>query len=88
MATGGKRILIVDDESTCVMGVRAMLKSLKIDVDTYADVAMTGAEAVKSVQAILALGLNYEFIFTDISMPEMDGLEATIKIRDLYKELR
>lgn len=81
LATGRKRILIVDDESTCLMGVRAMLKSLAIDVDLLVDVAITGREALQSVEASISLGLDYQIIFTDISMPEMDGLEASKNIR-------
>ena len=33
MASSSKRILIVDDESTCIMGIRGLLKGFKINVD-------------------------------------------------------
>ena len=49
MATGRERILVVDDEAMCLMGIRSLLKSLDVDVDKYVDVAMTGLEALKSV---------------------------------------
>lgn len=76
-STGDRRILIVDDEATCLMGIRSLLKSLGVDADTLVDVAMSGKEAVNSVEAVLQLGLNYQIIFTDVSMPQMDGLEAS-----------
>ena len=47
---------------------------------------MTGLEAVKSIEAAFALGIDYQIIFTDISMPVMDGMDATIKIRQMYSE--
>ena len=59
LAIGQRRILVVDDESTCIMGVRGLLKSLKINVDQMSDVAMTGLEAIKSIQSALALGVDY-----------------------------
>ena len=85
LATGCGRILIVDDESTCLMGIRGLLKSFKINVDKLVDVATTGLEAVKSIQSALDLGVDYQIVFTDISMPEMDGLEAAEKIREMYQ---
>ena len=38
------------------------------------DVAMNGDEAIKSVQAAFEMGVCYDLILTDISMPECDGL--------------
>ena len=41
------------------MGIRSLLKSFKIDVDRFADVAMTGLQAIQSIEAAFNLGLEY-----------------------------
>ena len=44
------------------------------------DVANNGKEAVEKFKTG-----NYDLIFMDVHMPEMDGVEATQKIRDFEK---
>jgi CheY-like chemotaxis protein len=73
----GARILVVDDIATNLKVVDGFLAPYKADVDT----CLTGAEAVE-----LAKQHEYDIIFMDHMMPEMDGIEATALIRDWEKQ--
>lgn len=68
------RILIVDDNPVNVM---FMEKALKKYAFTHIASAITGAQALEMVQE-----KPYDLLFMDGQMPEMDGFEATRKIRE------
>ncbi|MEW6201387.1 MAG: ATP-binding protein [bacterium] len=69
----GLRVLVAEDiELNRFIAVR-MLRDMRCEVDTAAN----GLEAVK-----LAGARNYDIIFMDCRMPELDGLEATKRIRE------
>jgi CheY-like chemotaxis protein len=73
------RILVVDDEEV----VAEVLGKL-IEVDGH-NVAVTH----KAKQALEAFQKEkFDIIFTDISMPEMDGIELTRKLLELDKDTR
>ncbi|MEP0209932.1 MAG: response regulator [Paracoccaceae bacterium] len=71
------RVLAAEDNKTNQLVFRKMLKDLDLDL-TF---AANGQEAVA-----LFKELNPDMIFMDISMPIMDGREATIEIRKIEEE--
>lgn len=74
---GQRRILLVDDNAiNRKLGLR-FLKKLNVE----ANLAENGIEAVA-----LFLEGDYELILMDLQMPEMDGFEATAKIRKYEAE--
>ena len=67
------KILVVDDEKLLVKGIKFNLENEGYQVDTGSD----GLEAVE-----LARNGNYDLIILDVMMPELDGLEACMRIRE------
>jgi len=76
------RILIVDDLITNLRVAEGLMLPYKMQID----VCQSGAESIELVR-----GKPYDIVFMDHMMPEMDGIEAAIKIRGLggdeYKRL-
>ena len=71
------RIMVVDDEEFCIATMKAMLKRAGIDTKYQVDFCITGQEALNQIHASTSLGFSYGLIFTDISMPVMDGIQST-----------
>ena len=83
-----KRILVVDDEPFNVISMQLSLSRLGIKgLGSLVDRAYNGLEGLNKVRESLKDGQHvYGLIITDISMPVMDGYEASQEIRDFYRE--
>lgn len=72
------RILCVDDEEVILDSYRKILVMEGYSVDTI----MNGKEALGLVQTH-----NYDFVFTDLKMPEINGVEVTKSIKHLRPDI-
>ena len=67
------KILVVDDEKTLVKGIKFNLENEGYQVECAYD----GAAAVE-----LARNNKFDMLILDVMMPEVDGLEACMRIRE------
>ncbi|MDX9689170.1 MAG: response regulator [Proteobacteria bacterium] len=72
-------VLVAEDQKVNQMLMKTMLQQMGCAVD----IASNGIEAVR-----MAAEKEYDVIFMDGHMPEMDGLEATKQIREFEARLR
>ena len=72
------RILAVDDEAIILDSFRKILVVAGYSIDTVE----RGSEALG-----LILKNDYDFVFTDLKMPEMDGLEVTKAVKHLRPDI-
>ena len=72
------RILAVDDESIILDSFRKILVVAGYSIDTVEK----GREALGLIRK-----RDYDFVFTDLKMPEMDGLEVTKAVKHLRPDI-
>jgi CheY-like chemotaxis protein len=72
------RILAVDDEEIILDSFRKILVLAGYSIDTVE----SGSEALGLIRKN-----DYDFVFTDLKMPEMDGVEVTKAVRHLRPDI-
>lgn len=78
-----KQILLVDDDAFNLLSLELILKSF----NQKCVKALNGKEAIKLVSSHISAGTKckgFPLIFMDYQMPEMDGVETTKEILNLY----
>jgi PAS domain S-box-containing protein len=73
------RILVVDDEAP----VRETLAEMLVAVNHEVELAGSGQEAVEKLRRS-----SFDFVFTDLAMPEMDGWETARAIREEWPNIQ
>lgn len=71
------RILLAEDNSTNQLYIIELMKQIGFTCD----IANNGYEVIESIQK-----KKYDLLFMDCQMPELDGLQATQRIRELESE--
>lgn len=77
----GEKVLIVDDHWVVVEGIQAALE--KHDEFEVVGTASDGLEGIKAVRS-----LKPHIVIMDISMPNLNGIQATYEIKKFNKDIR
>ena len=81
------RILLTDDEPFCLDSLKMIIAKSGFDTSTLLDVCISGTEMVEVIKRSWENGIEYKLILTDFSMPEMDGVEATMLVRQFLNSV-
>ncbi len=75
------KILVVDDHPMVLEGMRSMM--LQINFVELSGLAGSGYEAMQQIKS-----LEPDIVITDISMPEISGIDLTLRIRKEYPAVK
>jgi signal transduction histidine kinase/CheY-like chemotaxis protein len=76
------RLLVVDDIATNLKVIEGLLAPYRAEVNT----CLSGLQAIELVKRAASEKHEYDIVFMDHMMPDMDGIEATTVIRGLEGE--
>ena len=79
---GKLKVLVVDDNEHALMIMQDMLNILPQGVE----LACSGRQAIEKLEHAAAIGDPFNLVFMDWNMPEMDGVETSLKIRRVISE--
>ncbi len=78
---GKIKVIVVDDHPMVIEGMRAMLQQIDfIDLCATANNAFVALEKLKEQQP--------DLVITDINLPEVSGIELTIKLKKEYPAIK
>ncbi len=75
------KVLIADDHQIILEGIRHMLRK-RPEFEIVGE-AYNGSQALELIES-----LRPDIVVMDIRMPQLNGIEATLKIKQLYPEIR
>ncbi|MFN8673995.1 MAG: response regulator [Candidatus Sericytochromatia bacterium] len=78
LVTKELNILVAEDNQINQKVIITLIKKLGLKVD----IAINGLDVLKKIKE-----KSYDIIFMDVQMPEMNGIEATIELRKINKEI-
>ncbi|WP_052746030.1 response regulator [Sulfurovum lithotrophicum] len=74
-----KKVLIVDDNQTWHDILGSVLKKYGVEAES----ALSGKEALTKIKEH---NVDYDLILMDWNMPELDGIQTTLSIKDIYSK--